>query len=139
MRDILDMSELFLSLLLWLGLNFRRVSAEYFIGFRRVPGQFLSPPSFSTPALLLMLMLLLLLDALLCSSLSHPLAGSEFPQSIRRVFYWFPQSAGSIFEPSLVFNASATFSRDVCSNTQIMNASASFGGWCESAFFKGCP
>ena len=38
--------------LLWLGLNFRRVSAEYFIGFRRVPGQFLSPPFFSTPALL---------------------------------------------------------------------------------------
>ena len=34
-------------------LNFRRVPAEYFIGFRRVPGQFLSPPFFSTPALLL--------------------------------------------------------------------------------------
>ena len=41
-----------LTLLLWLGLNFRRVSAEYFIGFRRVPGRFMSPPSFSTPGIL---------------------------------------------------------------------------------------
>ena len=45
--------------------------------------------------------------------LSPPLAGPEFPQSIRRVvYYWFPQSAGSILEPSLFFNASAAFDAD---------------------------
>ena len=44
---------------------------------------------------------------------SPPLAGSEFPQSIRRAFHCFPQSARSIFEPSLFVNTSAIFDADV--------------------------
>ena len=80
--------NLLLSLLLWLRLNFRRVSAEHFIVFRRVPGQFLSLPFSSTPAPLLMLMFLLLLTALLCSSLSSfgwVWISAEYPQSISLV------------------------------------------------------
>ena len=34
---------------------------------------------------------------------SPPLAGSEFPQSIRRAFHWFPQSARVSFEPPFIF------------------------------------
>ena len=54
----------------------------------------------------------LIIGSLSIVPLSPPLAGPEFPQSIRRVFYWFPQSAGSILEPSLFFNASAAFDAD---------------------------
>ena len=80
------------------GLNFRRVSAEYFIGFRRVPGQFLSPPSFSTPALLLMLMLLLLLDALLCSSLI-PWPALNFRRVSAEYFISFRRVPGQFLSP----------------------------------------
>ena len=131
--------NLLLALLLWLRQNFRRVSAEHFIGFRRVPGQFLSRPfpifvntsaAFDADVLIAPHGSALLLTLLLWLGRNFCRASAEHFISFRRVPGQF-LSPPSFSKPA--------FSRDVCSNTQILNASASFGGWCESAFFKGCP